>query len=436
MVEGLEGTVFRDYLLEKEVGRGADGIVYSAEKDGERVAIKLYFPDLLEKNGVTAARERLELQLGISGSKIHPNLVQILSGGEAEELGTLYLIMELVSGTSLDKLLGKVPRSAIPSLACQLASAAECLEKNDLVHRDIKPANIILSDDFSCLTLLDLGVVHRSLDAEGEAELSRSEFVATLRYSPPEFVWRQEERNAEGAWRAVTFYQIGATLYDMIEGALLFKGHDVPRARLYDAVRYHTPAISATDVPSWLTQATEACLLKDWRKRLKLVSWESFGEPSGGLDTSQAEKRIELRQARNAESRQFQHAVPVQDKKATREQLLWILNKELSLEIRTYLLGTSIFPKCHIAESARSPREYLTTIEFDSDEDLGFLSGFRFEVGVSVDPQLPEATRLDFRAVVADAFEMSSTWTEMFTVETSFNSCRQSFLDAVESMLL
>lgn len=179
IVEGLEGKVIHGWLLEKEIGRGADGVVYAAEKDGQRVAIKLYFPDVLKKNGVGAAKERLELQLGIAGKK-HDNLVTVISGGEVVEYDTLYVVMELVPGTSLDKLLGKVPSEAIPSLAYQLAVAGEQLEKLGLVHRDIKPANIIIDDAFERLTLLDLGIVHRALADDDKGELSGAEFVAKL----------------------------------------------------------------------------------------------------------------------------------------------------------------------------------------------------------------------------------------------------------------
>lgn len=437
-VEGMQGEVFRGWNLQGEIGRGADGIVYSASGANGPVAIKLYFPEALKRNGIAAARERLELQIGLAGKEIHQNVVKIIDGGEAEEFESLFLVMEHVPGTSLDKLLGVIPRESIPRLAGQLAAAAMWLESLDLAHRDIKPANIIISDDFLLLTLLDFGVVHRVLvgDGERDEDLSGEEFVATLRYSPPEFVWRNEERNADGAWRAITFYQIGATLHDMIEGKLIFKGDDVPRGCLYDAVRYKTPSIHSKDVPSWLVQTTEACLIKDWRQRLELVSWEAFMGPGEADNTNLVERRIRLRQIRNAEIRRHAPLIPVDAAGAAdREHILWSLYRELMIEIRTYLMDAAIFPKCHLSELKRLPREYLVKIDFDQDEERGFSDGVSFEVGLLVDPDISEATRLLFSANLGGSQSISSAWTEMFSVESSFNICRQSFLDAVEIML-
>lgn len=134
--------------------------------------------------------------------------------------------------------------------------------------------------------------------------MSGNGFVATLRYCPPEFVWRTEQSDEEGAWRAVTFYQIGATMHDMIARKPLFDGMDQPRARLYDCVRDHTPKVSSDAVPRWLVQVAEACLLKDWRQRLQLVRWESFRSSPAGADTANQEMAIRLRQVRREEMRQ------------------------------------------------------------------------------------------------------------------------------------
>lgn len=433
-VEGLQGVDFRNWRLQEEIGRGADGVVYSANDGSAALAIKLYFPDALKKNGLSAARERLDLQLSLAGPRKHANLVRIIAAGEAEEYESLFVAMEHVPGTSLDKLLGKLPRESIATLAAQLAAAAKFLEGLELVHRDIKPANVVISDDYSHLTLLDLGIIHRAIEHGDEEDLSGDEFVATVRYSPPEFVWRKEERNLDGGWRAVTFYQIGATLYDMIEGSPLFKGQDTPRVCLYDAVRHFTPSVESEDVPAWLTRTVEACLLKDWRQRLQLVDWDSFSEPPEGESSALVEKRIRLRQLRSIEVRQAPHPPLQVEQKITREQSLWWLYRKLVIEIRTYLMDTPIFPKAHVIEKVVSVGEYRIGIEFDADEDCGFPEGVSFLISLSIDPQIGEATRLEFSAKLPDA-SPASAWTEMFSVESSFNICRQSFLDAVEIML-
>lgn len=434
-VEHLVGSVVDGWLLTEHIGRGADGVVYAGRKSGAEAAVKLFFPEHLEANGLSAARERLELQRMLIGNKRHPNLVEVYAGGEDAGLGTIFLVMELVPGASLDKLIGQLPPSAIVPLASQLASAARYLETLELVHRDIKPANIVISDDFQKLTLLDLGIVHQLPVEDDQGRLSGMEFVATLRYSPPEFVWRKEQGDADGAWRAVTLYQIGATLHDMIMGKPLFAGHDVPRACLYDSVRDRTPVIESNQVDGWLIQTAQACLLKDWRQRLQFVSWESFFAPASMADSQQREKKIRLRQIRNEEMRQ---AAAKQTSKApgpTREQQLWHLNNTLMLEIRTYLLDSLIFPKCRVEEETVSQREYVTHFRFERDTSRDFQSDVIFTVTLGVDGLLEEATKLSFKAEVGGQTVSTAAWTEMFAVETAFAACQQSFLDSVDSML-
>lgn len=434
--DNLEGTEVEGCLLKRVLGHGADGIVYAAQCDGRDVAVKLFFPSAIKENGEAEARQRLELQLALIGTRLHPNLVDIYAGGEASELNSLYLVMELVPGTSLDKLLGQVPPEAIPTLAGQLADVTRTLEARELVHRDIKPANIVISEDFKKLTLLDLGIIHQMPTGEDVQERrSGMEFVATVRYSPPEFVWRREQEDADGAWRAVTFYQIGATLHDMIMGKVLFDGIDKPRVCLYDAVRDHTPDVDSDKVPGWLIQTVKVCLLKDWRKRLQYVTWDDFFEPAAHTD-SHREKNIRLRQMRAEEVRLAQARQAQSASGPNREQQLWHLNNDLIREVRTYFLDTSIFPKFKVEEE-RQGQEYTSRFLFDADSGLGFPSGICFSLTMGIDTTVAEATKLSFTATIDKVpINSGASWTEMFTVETAFGNCRGAFLDAVDQMLM
>lgn len=432
----LAGIVVDGWTLERVLGNGADGIVYASKRaDGRRAAIKLFFPESLKTNGLNEAKQRLEMQLSLVGKKHHPHLVEFYGGGDLPEYGTLFLAMELVPGTSLDKLLGKIPRDRVPALLGQLAEAAKCLEeKFELFHRDIKPANIVVSDDYSVLTLLDLGVVYRLPDDEG-GRLSGPEFVATLRYSPPEFVWRTEEGSEDGAWRAITFYQLGATLHDMLVGKPLFDGEDQPRARLYDCVRDKSPEIPCEGVEPWLTQLAQACLLKDWRLRLQFVTWESFKGTPVESGVTARELAIRLKQARKEESRL---AAAKQLKAVTsnsREQDLWQLNTGIFGEMRTYLLDSFIFPKFKAVETVISIHEYHFHFEFEEDINKDFLHPWSASVGVKVSPEANEATELSFSAKCGGKTVVEAKWAEMFTVESAFANCQQALLDAVDLLL-
>jgi serine/threonine protein kinase len=435
-VTKLNGEKIDDWILEEPLGQGADGVVYRASNcSGEFAAVKIFLPQALQKNGWTQAKERLEFQLQLQGRKHHPNLVQIYGGGDCPQFDSMYLVMEIVPGTSLDQLSDAIPPAQIPNLLRQLASVAQFLEESlNLFHRDIKPANIIVSDDLKHLTLLDLGIVHKIPTAE-DPRISGEEFVASLRYSPPEFVWRQEEGDQEYAWRAITFYQIGATLHDMMTGKRIFDGQDKPHAKLYDCVRNTMPYIPELKEAPWLTPLAQSCLLKNWRDRLRFVRWDSFSTQSNSSDFDARERNIQLKQAIRQQERLAAARENIADKANYREQELWKLNSELFGEIRTYLLDSSVAPRFRVTESESPGPVYKTRFTFDTDEQRDFKENLVMELTIQVAPITADATKMQLLCTYGSKELVSATWTEMFTIESAFHYCREGFLGAVEQVL-
>lgn len=180
-VRSLHNCNIQGWKLSQIIGEGADGVVYKGEKNSVIRAVKIYFPDVLQNNGYETGLQRLALQLTLKEQEQHPNLVEIYEGGEAPEVNSLYLVMQLVPGAPLEDVIKDIPEENISSLIGQLADAAKFLEDQGIVHRDIKPSNIVISKDFSKLTLLDLGVALRT--AEEIERLSGDNFVGTTRYN-------------------------------------------------------------------------------------------------------------------------------------------------------------------------------------------------------------------------------------------------------------
>src|SRR5262249_18608870 len=98
---------------------------------------------------------------------------------------------------------------------------------------------------------------------------------------------------------AVTFYQIGAVLHDMITRTPLFRDYD-PFANLVDAVINIAPEINHAGLPPELVNLCRNCLVKDPKTRLQLVNWESFEFREFGKldDAAKIKKRIEQAQVR------------------------------------------------------------------------------------------------------------------------------------------
>lgn len=432
-VRSLVGREVQGWALWEVLGKGADGIVYMGERAGAQAAVKVFFPEQLERYGFEQQQQRLELQLQLKGRKHHPSLVEIFDGGVDAELKTIYLVMEYVPGHSLDRILDKLPYKAIAPLVKQLASAAQFLEERDLVHRDIKPANIVISDDFKTLTLLDLGVVLRPPDAMDD-RISGDEFVASVRYSPREFVWRDELGTDRDAWRAVTFYQIGATLHDMIMRYPIFRGRDTPPAKLYEAVKLHTPEISSSDCEPWLVKLAEACLIKSWRERLKNLDWASFSGPAPAADRSRL-RDVRLKQIQADERRlQEKEAQGSMPPRASRAQELWKLQNGLFLELRQFLMSDPVFPTFSGSHSA-SGRGYELLFAFEKNPDLLFDKVITISIVLSVASDTEAATDIGFTGNMDSQELFAASWREMFSVEMAAELCEQAFAQTVAKAL-
>ncbi|TGP24224.1 hypothetical protein EN827_11020 [Mesorhizobium sp. M1D.F.Ca.ET.184.01.1.1] len=227
----------------------------------------------------------------------HPNIVKMIDSGVEPETKNHFLVMELLDGPNLSKALNAVSAAAMPSLVAQLASAAEYLESRGLAHRDIKPANIVVVENMSRLVLLDFGVLRpvgeKGLTDNGGTPL----FVGTNQYASPEFALRQEEDTPDG-WRAVTFYQIGAVIHDLIMKRPLFGNHTGVPARLAQAVQNEVPAILSTEAPPYLVTLAQNCLVKSPKARLQMVSWDNFRQPADRQDRAlELQERIRQRAA-------------------------------------------------------------------------------------------------------------------------------------------
>ena len=242
-----QASLFRDSLQETSIGgwhvsgfygNGKSAVVLPAVRGIEEGAFKVFHPELIERYGKDAQLQRIRRESSLVGAS-HPHLVRILDGGECAVTGYLYVVMERIPHRNLHQALADIPMDAVPKLMAQVASAARFLEDRGLAHRDIKPENIAVSDDFSHATLLDLGVL-RPIGFSDLTDVSQRSFIGTLRYSSPEFLLRQEEDTIEG-WRAVTFYQLGAVLHDLLMKRPLFHEYGEPFAGLVEAVKSVNP---------------------------------------------------------------------------------------------------------------------------------------------------------------------------------------------------
>ncbi len=263
------------YRLGARLGYGKSAVVFCAERGGKEYALKVFHPGLIEQYGKTAQLERIEREKKLIGWS-HPNVAQVIDGGETPDGAHLFVTMERVPGIPLSAALTHVSRSAIPQLVQQLASAAKALEDYGLVHRDIKPGNIHYIDGPNpSVVLLDLGVLKPIGDSAATNLQTPGVFIGTHQYSPPEMIHGRHEETIDG-WRAITFYQLGAVMHDLICQTRIFESSTTRIADLVQAVDNEEVLVRADDVEANLCDLANRCLLKSPADRLRFVEWANF----------------------------------------------------------------------------------------------------------------------------------------------------------------
>ena len=303
----LIGSTCSGWKIDSYINCGKSAIVLKATNKTKMGALKIFFPELIEKYGAEIQMARIRREKTLVG-KSHPNLVQIFDGGFWKERNLFFVVMEYLPWRNLADALVDIPKGEERNIISQIASAAQFLEELNICHRDIKPENIGISNDFKEAKLLDLGVIRLHDTPPLTDGTSGKVFIGTLKYSPPEFLLREENDSKEG-WRALTFYQLGGVLHDLIMRRSLFSEYVNPFAVLVNAVQHKTPEIVNNSVSPFLVDLATHCLLKKPESRLKLVSWPDFEKEPDWEDPLAATKtRISRRMLAKRDSSDAQTA--------------------------------------------------------------------------------------------------------------------------------
>ena len=354
------GQPVAGWIVESYLGHGGSAVVLRATKDNVTAALKIIDPEIVDRFGRAEQTQRVERERLLIGA-YHPNLVRIYDAGVCDRTNYLYVAMELIESPTLTKLIPNFPPERVPKIIAQVADAAKFLEDRDFIHRDIKPDNIAIDRDFSSATLLDLGVIRPVANSNTDLTTATA-FLGTTRYSSPEYLLREGEEHTTTGWRALTFYQLGALLHDMIMQKRLFDDIDAPPARLTDAVRYTTPLVESSQVDPHFVALARSCLQKDWQLRLKLVSWDQFTRVSDILDiettTNQIADRVGTQSVR---SKADNHP-----SKGSKRLLITSLQNRVAAEISKQCTESGLFPPIRIDTSTVAAGDDTATLRLHS----------------------------------------------------------------------
>ncbi|GAB3701097.1 serine/threonine-protein kinase [Nocardiopsis oceani] len=245
------------YQLLTEIGRGGMGRVWRAHdiQLNRTVAIKeiLLGPGLGEEERARAAdRARREAQATAMGQ--HPNIVTVHD--IVEDDGRPWLVMELLSGTSLYNLVAEQgPRrpDQAASLGLDLLSALDTAHHSGITHRDVKPENVMVTEtgrvvltDFGIATIADTTGTTQTAGVVGSPAYLAPERLATSPATPASDLW-----------------SLGATLYHAATGTSPFHRPGIP-ATLHAI----TTAEPDQTLPGPLGEAVRGLLAKNPDQRI------------------------------------------------------------------------------------------------------------------------------------------------------------------------
>ncbi|MCA9085118.1 MAG: serine/threonine protein kinase [Planctomycetaceae bacterium] len=243
------------FILERQIGVGGMGIVYSAiyPANGKKVALKVLSPGLMADPKLL---KRFEREIEILKRLDHPNIVKYYGGGT--ENNQRYYAMEYIDGGSLQDVLkkrGRLTWEQAIHVGRQVSAALEHAHNAGIIHRDLKPANLFLSKK-GRLKLGDFGIAR---DNEATALTAAGKTVGTYAYMAPEQI--QTSYPITGK---TDLYALGCVLYEVLVGETPFQSEN-PMDMLLQHLKDDPYNVieKVPDCPIWLDQLIERLLAKN-----------------------------------------------------------------------------------------------------------------------------------------------------------------------------
>ena len=258
----VEKPMLGRYQIEKELGKGAMGVVYQGRdpKINRVVAIKtMDLSQEFDADELVEVKERFFREAETAGRLNHANIVTMFDAGEEHDLA--YIAMEFLKGrdlvphTKADQLL---PLPTVIGIVARVADALDYAHKNNVVHRDIKPANIMYEPASDQVKVTDFGIARITDSSKTKTGM----VLGTPSYmSPEQLAGKKIDGRSD-------LFSLGATLFQLCSGQLPFVGDSMAQLMFKIASEAH-PDIRqlVPGIPECVAAVIDKALVKDPEQR-------------------------------------------------------------------------------------------------------------------------------------------------------------------------
>jgi len=254
----MEKPMLGRYEIEKELGKGAMGVVYLGKdpKISRVVAIKtMALAQEFEDDELEEVKERFFREAETAGRSSHPNIVTIFDAGEEHDLA--FIAMEFLKGKDLgcytkpDNLLDM---KLVISIVIRSAEGLAFAHKQNVVHRDIKPANLMYEPESDTLKITDFGIARITDSSKTKTGM----VLGTPSYmSPEQLAGKKVDGRSD-------LFSLGVMLYQMLCGKLPFTA-DSMASLMFKITNEEPPLITTIkeDIPKELETIISKSLAKE-----------------------------------------------------------------------------------------------------------------------------------------------------------------------------
>ncbi|WP_024459877.1 serine/threonine-protein kinase [Marinimicrobium sp. LS-A18] len=249
------------YQIERELGRGAMGIVYLGRDPhiAREVAIKTLNVAPFDADERESLKKRFFREAEAAGRLRHPNIVTVYDVGQEHELA--FIAMDYVRGEPLSERTAQsrqLPLAKVYELMATVAEALAYAHEQQVVHRDIKPGNILYDPDENRVVVTDFGIAR----VANSARTQTGEIMGSPLYMSP------EQLKGARVGPASDIFSLGVTLYQLLTGALPFRGDTIAELSYQIVQSRHRPLREVRkELPRSATRIVNKALQKEPEKR-------------------------------------------------------------------------------------------------------------------------------------------------------------------------